>query len=190
MEAELGRIIAYTIVALLVLAGTEFRHWLQRRAQRPGLSVEASSAKARQQKDILHQLLNATGAMRAYLSKVHNGDHFVDGSPVLKISRIAEEARPGVSYESERFKGVFVTTVNEEMDLIAKDGPSFFIVSELPPCQFRWLCESAGVVAGCRCAVKRGTEIVGAVGMDFDCETPPPNIAIACDYAKWIAQTL
>jgi hypothetical protein len=192
VEAELGKIIAYTIVALIVLVGTWFNGWLKRRALRPGLTIEASSAKARQQKNILGELLDQFGSdgMRAYLCKIHNGDHFIDGSPVLKLSRVAEITRPGVSYESERFKNVFISTIEEEMELIAKDGPSFFVVSQLPPCQFKWLCEVTGVVAGARCAVKRGTETVGTVGVDFYCDTPPANLEIAVNYAKWIADTL
>lgn len=190
MEEELGKIAAYAIWAVLGMGAIEFRHWLSRRAKRPGMTVEAESKKSAQQKEILRELLSKTAAIRTYLRKIHNGDHYVDGSPLLKYSTVAEVARPGTSYEGERFKNVLTSTVNEEMDLVRTEGPSFFIVSKLPPCQFRWLCERTGVMSGCRCAVWRGKELVGFIGLDFNTETPLIIPDIACGYAKWIAETL
>lgn len=186
----LGQIEFSALAVLLLWIWRKIHSLMTRPHLKPSPTIEATSAQAKQYKVALSELLKHTGAIRAYFAKFHNGDYFEDGSSIQRVSRVAEEVRQGISYESERFRGVLISTVNEETDLIVAEGPSFFVVSDMHPCNFRWQCMQGGVRAGARCAVRKGGRIVGFVGLDFESEKQSERVELLCDYARWIEGTL
>ena len=100
--------------------------------------------------------------------------------------------RPGSTYEAERFRAVLISTLPEEMDLVRENGPSYRLVADLPLGKFRWYCEQGGAKAIARVVVRRGMDIVGFVGADFDgdCEQPPSNIGCMTELAYSVGQIL
>jgi hypothetical protein len=117
------------------------------------------------------------GAKRVHLSKFHNGEKFVDGSEIIRFSRTHEWARPGSPYQMEIFQGMLLSSVPNEMKLVMAPGASFTVVSDLPECKFRWLCEGDATAAVARCSIFAGTHPVAFVGADFDTVEPPENMA-------------
>lgn len=157
---------------------------------KPTVPIQDANASTREQKDMLRQLLGELGAMRCYLTKIHNGDHYVDGSEILRSSRVVEVARAGVTFESERFKNLLLSTLLEEQECVEEPGPGWFVTSRLAPSTFRYLNEQTATRAGARVAVKKNGEIVGFLGVDFDTEVKPERLDRIVDYARWLERML
>ena len=141
----------------------------------------------------LIRLRDRWNCQRVYFAKFHNGEHYVDGSEILKYTRSNEATREGVTEERNHLREVLTSWVPEETALVREDGPSFTLISALPQnCHFRWVLKSSGVKAIARCkVVDRRANIVGFVGADFDTEeTCPTDIHALCDLANDISQLL
>lgn len=131
-------------------------------------------------------------ARSVYLTRFRNGDHFIDGAEVLRITRTNEVVGPGIASAIDRYESILVSRIDDEMDLVRGKGPCFTCVDSLGPNSLlRRMCEVDG--AGCiaRCAVWRQGEIVAFVGADFSHgDKPPENIDILTEYARRIEQML
>lgn len=132
----------------------------------------------------LRTLLGPT-CIRVYLSKFHNGDHYIDGSDILKKSRTHEVVADGIAYQAGEFTPVLTSTQLDEMQLVTEAGPGYRTVEELPDGMFKWLCLRGGVVAVSRAAIKKNGEIIGFIGADFNTTTPPDakQLDALCDVA-------
>ncbi len=192
---EIGRAFAYALIAVVTVIWG-YASGLFHKKPIPAITLEESSAKAKQQEGILHQLRAELCAMRAYISKYHNGDYFVDNSSILRQSRIVEVVAHGVSFVNERMRGILVSAYHEESDLVQLEGSAFFITDELPLSPFRQMCEETGVESGARCALwkwnpeTKKRDIIGFVGVDFSHTAKPENIEKLCEYAKWVEREL
>lgn len=183
--AAVGGVLAMACMWLMNLATARFRrralkHTRIEKSQ--GLDIEINVR--------LDRAMNALGAQRVYLAKYHNGDHYIDGSEIIKISRSHERVRPGVSYQADQFQGRLVSTIVEEVDLVIEAGPSWKKVEDIPEGRFRWLCEQGGVAAIARCKVIVYDRIIGYVGADFGNALKPANIDALCGIAHEIAGLL
>lgn len=184
----IGQLLTPLLLAILALVVTRAARAVdKRRAHKP---IEEQSAETGHQQAILQECMEKLGAMRVYLTKLHNGDNFDDGSSIARKSRAVEVVRDGVSYESIRNSGILISTVREEMDLVLEKGSSWFVTADLPLSNFRATSRRAGVVAGARCAVHKAGKTVGYLGADFDHAEKPANIDVLCEYAKWFEKTL
>jgi len=181
----------YSGITALLIWGND---WIKRkRASRsqPHHPIHETTEQSAIQTEILERLRIEYNAMRAYLSKFHNGDQYVDGSDILRKSRVAEVVRDGVSHETGRFKAVLISTIADEMKYIQDDGPGWFCVDSLHLSNFRQMMEETGVRAGARQTIFKAGKPVGFIGLDFDhCDKPENLESRLKEYAAWIEQTL
>lgn len=133
--------------------------------------------------DIVAALRERFDADRAYLSRFHNGDHYIDDSELLRKTRTHESVKDGLAYQSELYKGILLSSLPDEVRLAIDAGPSFFVVRDLPRGKFKWLCMQGGVRAGARAAVRKGGKIVGFVGVDFASEERPADVDAVVEFA-------
>lgn len=181
-----------TLAVLIWLTGVlkDVREKVKRRIPKP-VDVEEDHWRNQQiQEKITSLRLNLRGAIRTYFSRFHNGEHYVEGSELLKKTRTHESVGEGMKYQAEEYKGMLVSTVPEEMELVRQKGPSFRPVREIAWSKFKWLCEIGGVHAVARCAVYRAGKTVGFVGVDFNSEECPENINAVCECAGRIAELI
>lgn len=170
--------------------------WLQQKTQkdpRPHVPLQVGHRGDIEIHVVLDRLRYELDAQRVYLSKYHNGDRYIDGSDIIRKSRTHERVRPGVSYQTEDYRGVLVSSLAEETMLVIEEGPTFTWVRNISESKFRWLCEVGGVVAVARCAVlSKDGSITGFVGVDFDgdIKEKPANIERLCEAAHQIAVIL
>jgi hypothetical protein len=138
---------------------------------------------------VLDRTLQATGALRCFLSRLHNGDNDIS---MRKKTRTHERTARGVRYQSQEFRAMPTSRVPEEMALVLDDGASWKAVAELPESLFKELCEEGG--AGCggvsRVAVKCGKDVMGFIGADFAQLEPPPNLKLLETCARDVARIL
>lgn len=143
----------------------------------------------------IHELLSEIRfifrAQRAYLVKFHNGEHYVDGSEILKMSRTHEVVSPGVSYQQTDFQGILTSRCPQQIELAVREGPGYVQTDDLPDgSRFKGMKLAGGVKACASCAVVRRGNLIGFIGLDFDNEERPENIEDLCDYAGKIENLL
>ena len=139
---------------------------------------------------ILIRLRDKWNCLRVYYAEFHNGDHFIDGSEIMKYTWTHEATRPGISGERDHMDNVMITRVPEEIKLIREPGPSFRTAESLPSqCYFRWILTRTGVKAVARCKVVDARDkTIGFIGVDFDVEEAPADIDIICSVANDVSQ--
>lgn len=183
--ATIGAILGATAVSIWNIAVGRIRH---RALKHP--RIEKTQTLDIEVNVRLNGARELLGAQRVYFAKYHNGDHYIDGSEIIKISRSHERVRPGTSYQADQFQGRLVSTIVEEVALVIEAGPSWRLVSDVPEGRFRWICEQGGVVAVARCKVVVYNRIIGYVGADFDTPLKPEAIDALCSVAHEIAGLL
>lgn len=178
--AEVGKIVAYLSAGVFIAVGSKIKGRMGKRK-----SIEESSSTDLEIRDLLAAARIKLEADRVFLSRFHNGDHFIDGSEILRKTRTDESVNPGVSFLSEEFQGMLISQVPEEIKLALADGPSFTRTQDLPDCKFRRILESSGTYALARCAVRQGSLILGFVGAEWTrpLENAPEETNILCHLA-------
>jgi hypothetical protein len=141
--------------------------------------------------ETLAELRVVLSAQRAYLAKFHNGQSYIDGSDILKMSRTHEVVMDGVSYQTADFQDMLISRYPEQMTLILEDGPGFIKTSEIKEgSRFRGLKIAGGVRSSAYVGVRKGRELVGFVGVDFAAPERPANIDLLIEYSGRIENLL
>lgn len=177
---ELGKALAYMVAGAFIIIGNVIKGKMGKKR-----TIEESSSTDLEIRDLLASARITLEADRVFLSRFHNGDHFIDGSEILRKTRTDESVSPGVSFLSEEFQGMLISQVPEEIKLALADGPSFTKTEALPDCKFRRVLESSGTHALARCAVRQGSLILGFVGAEWTrpLEEAPKEIHILMNLA-------
>lgn len=170
---EVGKMAIYLLAGGFLAIGAKIQKKMGEKR-----SIEESTSIDLQIRDILASVRIQLDADRVFLSRFHNGDHFIDGSEILRKTRTDESVNPGVNFLSEEFQGMLISQVPEEIKLVLMDGPSFTKTKDLPDCKFRRVLEISGTYALARCAVRHGTTILGFVGAEWvrPRDEPPETI--------------
>ena len=116
---------------------------------------------------ILSEFLVTSNASRVYLSMFHNGDKYIDGSPIIKFTRISEVCAPGISHETQYYKDVPASFITEIIKELEKDAPEIIVVEGMDASSYKMKLINEGVVYTMVCPVVINKSIVGMVGLDF-----------------------
>lgn len=176
---SLAQAIGYFIVAVVTFLSTWLANWRAARRRSPyaGKSVRDLHLELRDDIEInvcLEVARFQMGALRCFLSRIHNGDD----TGARKKTRTHERVEPSLRVQVEDVKGVPIGRVTEELNLVIDKGVGWVVVKELPECKFKQLCEDGGAGDGAvaRVAVKSGKEVIGFVGADFRRAERPVNL--------------
>jgi hypothetical protein len=162
--------------------------WQEKKKQ---YSIKITAEKNDRIQEILLELRFNLRADRAYLGMFHNGSKYIEGSEILKMSRTNESVAPGISFEAQNYQNTLISLIPDEIKLITDDGPSFTLVSSLSDGKFKRMCETRGIKAVARCAIRTGKDIIGFIGIDYNRELElPVNIEELCRYAGILEQVL
>src|SRR6476620_3100401 len=101
------------------------------KASKKKYSIKLTAEKNARIQEILTEIRVKYGADRSYLSMFHNGDHFINGSEILKVSRTNESVGQGVSLEAHYYQDIHISLIPEEMTLVTDPNVSFIKTSEL-----------------------------------------------------------
>ena len=182
-------ILAPTIVGLGAVFAVWYKSWLANK--RKQFTIRISAEKNDRIQVLLTEVRARLDADRTYLCMFHNGSKYTQGSEILKVSRTNESANPGVSLEAQHYQNILISLIPDEMTLVTEDGPSFTKVTDLKDGKFKRMCIARGIQSIARCAVRKGNEIIGYLGADFnDIEERPANIDELCQYAGIVEQVL
>jgi hypothetical protein len=192
---ELFHIITNELVTpVLVAAATGLVLWLREKLvkkTRRLFDIRISADKNDKIQDLLLEVRFRLEADRSYLTMIHNGDRYTEGSEILKASRTNESVAQGVSMEAQHYQNVLLSLIPDEMRLVIESGPSFVKTVDLADGKFKRMLESRGIKCVARCAIRRGKDIIGYIGLDYSRDIdPPPHIDDLCKYAGILEQIL
>lgn len=168
LSTVVATLLVYVLIDLLNRTWRRSKSWRRQ-------SIERLSVKDDQINMLLAEIGSRLWADRAYLSMYHNGDHYVEGSELMKKTRTHEWTFGGVSPTLFDFHDIAISLLTEECKLVLEPGPSYTRVADLPDCKFKRLCEAQGVYAVARCAVRSYGKTVGFLGLDFIRHLDPPT---------------
>jgi hypothetical protein len=172
-----AQIVPAVALTLCYVSAELLKWWRAQRKAKPNHSVDTTAERDRQVSVLIAELGVRLDADRVYISSYHNGNHYVDGSDILKCSRTHEWTQPGISYEARGYQDVLISLMPEESRLVADRGVCFMTTADMPEGRFRWSCEVANIEAVARCAIRHGKDIVGFIGADFvNCARAPAEI--------------
>lgn len=162
-----------------------------KKINRPRKPVLVSAAKNEEIQDLLIEIRLRLQADRAYFCLFHNGEFYTQGSEIMKYSRTNESVSPGISLEAQHYQNVLISLVTDEMKLLSDENPSFTKISELKDGKFKRMSNARNVKCICRCAVRKGQEMIGFVGLDYNnLIEKPANIDELVIYAGRIEQII
>lgn len=154
-------------------------------------SIKMTAEKNNKIQEILTEIRAKLSADRVYLTLFHNGNKYIDGSEILKMSRTNESVSPGISIEAHYYQDISISLVPDEMKMVTSPGVNYATVSSLEDGKFKRMSISRGVKAVARCGIRKSNDIIGFLGVDFDTDVNiPPNIEILTHYAGIIEQIL
>lgn len=182
-------ILAPLAVGLVAIGGIWWKNWLAHK--RKQFVIKISAEKNDKIQVLLTEARVRLKADRTYLCLFHNGSKYTQGSEIMKVSRTNESASNGVSLEAQYYQNILISLVPDEMTLVTDAGPSFTAIKDLQDGKFKRMNIARGVRSVARCAVRKGSEIIGYLGADFnDIEEKPENIDELCQYAGIVEQVL
>lgn len=135
--------------------------------------------------ELLAEIRLTFRAQRAYVCKFHNGDHFVDGSEIMKLSRTHEVVRDGVSHQMTENLEKLTSRFPEQIDMVLTPGPGYELVKEMKiGSHFKAMATAGGVRAIAAVPLEKNKNMIGFIGVDFDDENRPENIQELVQYAQ------
>lgn len=162
--------------------------WKKRRSQ---VSVEDQIDLDHGVDLLLAELGAKMQASRTFVTRIHNGTYYIDGSEILKKSRTHEWTDAGVARVSVRYQNILTSHVPDEMKLVVSDGPGFSQVGSMPDSMFKRMLIGDGAESVARAAIRRNGKVVGFVGCDWNETTQPPeNIDKMAEYAGRIERVM
>jgi hypothetical protein len=163
-------IVGWTILglALLVLL------WIKKKVTHmlAHYNVRNSLANNNQIIAALATLKTDTRAQRCEVLMFHNGDYYVNGNSVLKLSCAYESVSSGVSSICEEWQKVLVSQIPEMLTFLEHADASSPIVAvldteDLQNCYYKSLLKAHGVAKDLRYPLFKGTDIVGCIRLHY-----------------------
>jgi len=177
------------LVGLLTYWYTKARSLLKVKNKYPNIVMSVNKNERIQ--SLLVEIRTKFGSDRSELSLIHNGTYLIDGSELLKISRVAESAGHATNLQAMNWQNIPISLLPCEMQLLKEYQPVFVTVSELSDGKFKRLLISGGVANVIVCPVKNGQNIIGIVGLEYiDAVQKPKDMDDLFKYISIIEEIL
>jgi hypothetical protein len=120
--------------------------------------------------EIIAEIRVLTSSDRVSIYMFHNGDHYVNGNSILRISCAYETIGAGVQGVMTTSQNILCSTVPEALDFILTckgDEVYHAETTDLPFCFYRSVLEANGVIGVAKYPLKYQGEVIGFVCLDF-----------------------
>ena len=160
-------VVSPLVVGMALFAVYKLKDYVQKKRRYKSLKLNIK--KNIRIQELLSELRIITGASRTYVSMFHNGNKYINGSPIIKFSRTHETVGPGVSHESTIYQDVLASILmNQDMfGLIDTKEPIVKEVKSLSNSQFKNMLASQGVETFITFPIISVGELVGFLGLDY-----------------------
>jgi len=113
--------------------------------------------------ETLTELRVKTDCARAQLVQFHNSGHFLDGISMKKMSLTHESLEKGVSSEMSLKKDLLISMCIDGMNLLLKDDPQLYMVSDLEDSWCKQFMENSNVVSFSFLPIRNKGVVIGYV---------------------------
>ena len=117
--------------------------------------------------ETLTELRYSTDAARAQLVQFHNGEYFMDGVSMRKMSLTHESLSKGVSGEGDRLKGLLVSLFTPLMGKVIENSPILYHTKDDKDCFFKNFFESGSILTYMVLPVNYQNKISGYVIIEW-----------------------
>jgi len=121
--------------------------------------------------ELLVEIRLACKADRVSIYLFHNGEHYINGSSILRISGAYETVAAGIATQRGNTQNVLISTVPEAVAFLVKPRPKDAVAmthtSELEPGFYRAALEAQGVRAVAKYPLYKASDIIGFICADF-----------------------
>ena len=117
--------------------------------------------------ELLTELRYETDAARAQLVQFHNGEYFMDGVSMKKLSLTHESLSVGVSAEADKLKGLLISLFTPLITKIVKDSPELIITKNEDDSFFKNFLLSSNAQAYLALPIKHENNICGYIMLQW-----------------------
>jgi hypothetical protein len=117
--------------------------------------------------ELLSELRCSTDSARTQLVQFHNGEYFMDGVSMKKLSLTHESLSQGVSAEGDKVKGLLISLFSPVIDKILKDESKIHLTKDEPESFAKNFLLSSNVNAYCVLPVKHENIISGYIAVHW-----------------------
>jgi hypothetical protein len=97
--------------------------------------------------ELLTELRFSTDAARAQLAQFHNGEYFMDGVSMRKMSLTHESLAKGVSADSDRLQGMLISLFSPLIGKVLEDEAHLHLTKDDKDCYFKNFLVSGSIVS-------------------------------------------
>jgi hypothetical protein len=157
----------YLLLPLFAGAGAATWQLLYNKYKKRNLhSIAMNTRKNVELLKVLSELLGKTNTSQSYLSLFHNGDKFMDGSPIIKLSRMCEVCAPGIKSAEDKFQSIPVSTIAWRINLLLDNKAHVYNVDEVSNGRYKNMLVSEGIQVRAEILIKKNSDIIGILGLD------------------------
>lgn len=138
-------------------------------------SISLNAEKNGKIQELLAEIRVTFKADRAYLTRYHNGDTFLEGSEQLKKTRTNESTNHGISSEAKNWVAIHISLLSDEMKIVIDPEVKIIPIDFLQDTTFKRMLLRQGVEYFVRCSISANGKIVGFIGLDY-CDSQLPKV--------------
>jgi len=102
----------------------------------------------------------------------HNGDSFINGSSILKLTCVHESVVPGVSQTVMETQGILVSTIPQAVDFLPKFSrenpkPAIIHPPEITGCYYQSILEALGTQSEVIYPLYKGADVIGLLSLHY-----------------------
>ena len=132
--------------------------------------------------ELLVEVRLAAKADRVCIYLFHNGEHYISGSSILRISGAYETVAFGISMQRLSAQSILISTVPEAVSFLvnpdAQEAVAVANVEDLAPGFYRSALELQGVRATAKYPLYKSSDVVGFICADYVQQLPPSDADI------------
>lgn len=173
--STLTNLMVFTIGAVLIVVMMVLKakvgNWFKRHFVAEMVKLDADI------KEILVEIRIKTKADRVSVYLFHNGEHYVNGNSILRISGAYESLKNGICSHRDSSQSILVSTVSESVGFLVGsplEKVYFKKVSDLEGCYYQAVLVSQGVRALAKYPLLKGSDIIGFICVDYVQNEGPP----------------
>jgi hypothetical protein len=121
--------------------------------------------------ELLVEIRVKTVADRVSIFLFHNGERYVNGNSILRLSGSYESLAAGISSHREYSQNILVSTVPQAVVFLCGDDPTQVVAyqrtQELESCFYKAVLESQGIQSVAKYPLRKGGDIIGFICADF-----------------------
>lgn len=121
-------------------------------------------------KELLVEIRVTLDADRVSIFMFHNGERYVNGNSILRLSGAYESLKAGICSHRDSSQNMLVSTVSEAVSFLVNEPfekVCFQKVADIDECYYQAVLISQGVQAIAKYPLKKDSDIIGFICADF-----------------------